>query len=130
MIYYVKWKWLSIFPPENYSPFFDKKVILGGDWNHAIPTTDPYLFPTTEKWPGWLQKFPSTFKPASFQWVADKTIPSTRSDDYPFKQGRNFQAVFDGFLVSPNITVKNAKGHDLGFENSDHNPVTAELVLN
>ncbi|MBP0725706.1 endonuclease/exonuclease/phosphatase family protein [Bacillus sp. RG28] len=104
-------------------------IILGGDWNHAIPTTDPYLFPTTEKWPDWLQKFPSSFKPAGFQWVADKTIPSTRSDDYPFKKGRNFQAVIDGFLVSPNITVKNVKGHDLGFENSDHNPVTAELVL-
>ena len=78
----------------------------------------------------WLQKFPSTFKPTGFQWVADKTIPSTRSDDLPFKEGRNFQAVIDGFLVSPNITVKNVKGHNLGFENSDHNPVTAELVLN
>jgi endonuclease/exonuclease/phosphatase family metal-dependent hydrolase len=117
------------------SAYLDKEIkkgnyiILGGDWNHAIPTTDPYLFETTEKWPDWLQRFPSTFKPEGFQWVADKTIPSTRSDDFPFKKGRNFQAVIDGFLVSPNITVKSVKGHDLGFENSDHNPVTAELVL-
>lgn len=117
------------------STYLEKEIkkgnyfILGGDWNHEIPTTDPTIFESTEKWPDWLQIFPSTFKPEGFKWVTDKTIPTARSNDLPFKKGRNFQAIIDGFLVSPNITVKNVKGHDLGFENSDHNPVTTDLVL-
>ncbi|MFS1517701.1 endonuclease/exonuclease/phosphatase family protein [Bacillus sp. SCS-151] len=107
---------------ENY-------LILGGDWNHVIPGTDPYLFETTEEWPEWLQEFPETFKPEGFQWVADRQVPTSRTTQYSFREGVNFLAVIDGFLVSPNIEVINVSGDYLGYENSDHNPVTGEFIL-
>ncbi|WP_241674474.1 endonuclease/exonuclease/phosphatase family protein [Paenibacillus luteus] len=50
-------------------------IIVGGDWNHALPGTDSQRFKTTQNWPEWLQ------------------------------------------------------GTDLKFAFSDHNPVTAEFVL-
>ena len=35
----------------------------------------------------------------------------------------------DGFIVSPNITVSAVETFDLGFENSDHNPVLMTVNL-
>jgi len=104
-------------------------IIVGGDWNHLIPGTDPKLFKTTQEWPEWLVKIPHSFKPEGFKWVADKNTPSNRSTDIPYKRGVNFLSVIDGFLVSPNVEVLNVKGYDMGFKYSDHNPVIANIVL-
>ncbi|GIO35077.1 MULTISPECIES: endonuclease/exonuclease/phosphatase family protein [Paenibacillus] len=104
-------------------------VILGGDWNHSLPGTDPKAFKTTQSWPEWLQPFPENVLPEGFHWAVDKTVPSVRTVDVPFKEGINFRAVIDGFLVSPNVDILKVEGHDLKHEHSDHNPVTAEFVL-
>lgn len=104
-------------------------IILGGDWNHSIPTTDPSLFPTTEAWPDWLQMIPEEFLSEGFQWVADKTIPTSRTIAKPYVEGENFLSNIDGFLISENIELISVKGHSLNFEHSDHNPVTAEFKL-
>ncbi|HEY2494439.1 MAG TPA: endonuclease/exonuclease/phosphatase family protein [Paenibacillus sp.] len=104
-------------------------LILGGDWNHALPGTDPQAFTTTQAWPKWLQKFPSDFQPEGFSWVVDPNVPSVRTLDIPYSEGVNFRAVIDGFLISPNIKLSSVQGYELSFEHSDHNPVTAELVL-
>ncbi|NFN87315.1 endonuclease/exonuclease/phosphatase family protein [Clostridium sporogenes] len=105
---------------ENY-------IIVGGDWNHLIPGTDPLIFKTTEEWPEWLQKIPNDFKPKEFKWAADKNVPTTRTDATPYKKGENFTAVIDGFLVSDNIEVINTKAHSMEFKNTDHNPVNMEF---
>ena len=81
-------------------------IIIGGDWNHSIPTTDPTIFPTTETWPDWLQMIPDDFLSEGFQWVADRTVPTSRT-----------------------IAKSYVEGHSLGFEHSDHNPVTAKFKL-
>lgn len=105
-------------------------LILGGDWNHLIPGTNPKLFKTTEKWPSWLQVIPHDFTlPGGFQWVADAHVPSSRTLAIPYKKGVNFTSNIDGFLVSPNIKVEKVQGHSLEFEHSDHNPVTAHFQL-
>ncbi|NIK79670.1 endonuclease/exonuclease/phosphatase family metal-dependent hydrolase [Paenibacillus castaneae] len=104
-------------------------LIIGGDWNHALPGTDPGAFPTTQAWPEWLQPFPADFTPEGFQWVVDSSIPSVRTVDVAYTAGINFQAVIDGFLVSPNITVVAVHGNKLEYEHSDHNPVTAQFIL-
>lgn len=104
-------------------------VIIGGDWNLQIPITDPKDFPATEGWPEWLQKISQDFDTKGFQWVADPTIPSVRTDAMSYKKGRNFVANIDGFLVSENIKVIKVTGHDLEFAHSDHNPVTAVFRL-
>ncbi|MGF7047873.1 endonuclease/exonuclease/phosphatase family metal-dependent hydrolase [Paenibacillus sp. DS2015] len=104
-------------------------LILGGDWNHVLPGTDPQTFKTTQTWPEWLQQFPEGFTPEGFSWVIDPNVPSVRTLDIPYSEGVNFRAVIDGFLISPNIKLNIIQGHDLSFKHSDHNPVTAELVL-
>nr|WP_279233150.1 endonuclease/exonuclease/phosphatase family protein [Marinisporobacter balticus] len=104
-------------------------VIVGGDFNHVLPGTDPKLFKTTEKWPEWLFHLPNDFTPDGFMWVADKYVPTVRENGAPYKSGENFTVVIDGFLVSPNILIKKVYGHELNFENSDHNPVTGIFEL-
>lgn len=104
-------------------------IVIGGDWNHQIPGTDPKRFKTTETWPDWMQTIPSDFTPKGFTWVADPTIPTSRTLALPYKEGVNFRSNIDGFIVSPNVKVLKTYGHSLGFEHSDHNPVTTELVL-
>lgn len=104
-------------------------IIIGGDWNHSIPTTDPNRFPTTEAWPDWLQMIPDDFLSEGFQWVADKTVPTSRTIAKSYVKGENFLSIIDGFLISDNIELVEVKGHSLGFEHSDHNPVTAKFKL-
>lgn len=104
-------------------------IVIGGDWNHQIPGTDPNRFKTTEAWPDWMQTIPSDFAPAGFTWVVDPTIPTSRTLALPYKEGVNFLSNIDGFIVSPNVQVLKTYGHSLGFEHSDHNPVTTQLVL-
>lgn len=104
-------------------------LIVGGDWNHLIPGTDPSLFKTTEAWPEWLQKIPEDFKPDGFQWVADEAVPTTRTDATSYVVDENFTAVIDGFLVSPNVEMKSVKGYPLEFKYTDHNPVKMEFKL-
>lgn len=104
-------------------------IIVGGDWNHQLPGTDASLFKAAEDWPFWLQKLPEDFTPPDFQWGVDKNVPSNRTVAKAYVSGENFLSVIDGFLVSPNIKIKSVQGHDLGFENSDHNPVKGVFVL-
>jgi endonuclease/exonuclease/phosphatase family metal-dependent hydrolase len=104
-------------------------VIVGGDWNHGLPGSDPGLFRWTVARPGWYMPLPEDFAPPGFSWAVDRTVPSIRSTGSAYKKGENFVAVIDGFLVSDNIDVLNVRGRDLDFRDSDHNPVTAVLVL-
>lgn len=104
-------------------------IIVGGDFNCVIPTTNPKQFKTLESKPSWLINIPSSFKPEGFTWVADKTIPSVRSIDKAYRKNVNYTANIDGFLVSANIKVVSVNGFDLGFENSDHNPVRGTFIL-
>jgi endonuclease/exonuclease/phosphatase family metal-dependent hydrolase len=104
-------------------------VVVGGDWNHSIPGTDPELFETTQTWPEWLVTIPDDFKPEGFEWVADKTVPTNRTLDRAYEKGINFLSVIDGFLVSSNVELITVEGYPLEFEHSDHNPVKVELRL-
>jgi endonuclease/exonuclease/phosphatase family metal-dependent hydrolase len=50
-----------------------------------------------------------------------------RDNATPYVKGETFETVIDGFLISPNLEIIKTKTHDLGFKNSDHNPVTVTL---
>ena len=104
-------------------------VIVGGDWNHVLPGTDPGLFAFAGERPSWVQEMPLDFTPDSFQWAVDANVPTIRSNGAPYRENYNYLAVIDGFLVSPNVEMRKVYGHDLGFENSDHNPVTLTFSL-
>ncbi|MEJ8553813.1 endonuclease/exonuclease/phosphatase family protein [Tepidibacter sp. Z1-5] len=100
-------------------------VLVGGDWNHKLCKTS-FKSEVENKW---MQEMPIDFKPDNFKWGVDPSIPTVRSLDSPFKDGYNFVETIDGFLVSDNIEVLDVKGDNLGFEYSDHNPVTMEFKL-
>lgn len=104
-------------------------VIVGGDWNHNLPGTDPNVFKAEQSSPDWLQTLPKDFTPTGFKWAVDSSVPSNRTADVPYKKGINFLSIIDGYLVSPNVDIKLVKGHSLDFEYTDHNPITAEFIL-
>jgi endonuclease/exonuclease/phosphatase family metal-dependent hydrolase len=119
---YMKKRLLDEYEKGNY-------VIAGGDWNHGLPGTDPKFFKATMARPGWYVLLPEDFTPSGFAWAVDKTMPTVRNNGSAYKEGENFVAIIDGFLVSPNVEIIKVTGHNLAFQNSDHNPVSAVFVL-
>lgn len=104
-------------------------IVLGGDWNQLlsdVQLNDPKFM---EEWPDWLVELPDNFSDGGFQWAVDPNVWTVRDDVKSYVPGENFVTIIDGFLVSPNIEIVDVKGHDLGFEHSDHNPVTTTLIL-
>lgn len=104
-------------------------VIAGGDWNHGLPGSDPGRFPASMPRSRWYMDLPPGFTPPGFRWAVDPSRPTVRSSATPYRRGESFVAVIDGFLVSANVEVRGVSVRDLGFENSDHNPVGAVFVL-
>ncbi len=102
-------------------------VVVGGDWNQELPGTDADKMNPGEERPGWVKKIDVEFP--NYVWAVDVKTPTTRNDDKPYVKGENYIAIIDGFLVSDNIEVKEVKTSDIGFENSDHNPVTLRFSL-
>ncbi|MEA4884209.1 MAG: endonuclease/exonuclease/phosphatase family protein [Clostridia bacterium] len=105
-------------------------VVIGGDWNHMLSeNAEEKRAAAGDSWPSWLQTLPDDFTPDGYAWAYDESTPSNRGVDAPYDPGRSFLVTIDGFLVSNNIEIVSVHGHDLGFEYSDHNPVTAVLKL-
>lgn len=104
-------------------------IIIGGDWNHLLPGTNPQQFPAAQARPSWLLNLPQAFKPSGFRWAVDGSVASNRALNAPYVEGVNYCSVIDGFLVSSNVDILSARGIDLKFEHSDHNPVTAVFRL-
>ena len=107
-------------------------VIAGGDFNQVFSSRDNDAPPAQPgKWAaGWIDV---TAFGGNWQFLMDGKVPSCRSLDQAYKGADldNFQYyLIDGFIVSKNIKVEEAKAVDLGFVVSDHNPVLARLTLN
>ena len=106
-------------------------VIAGGDFNQSFDGAGTDRYPLQEGvWaPGELstQQYGD-----EWQFLMDTDTPTCRSLDKPYAGADHdsFQYyVVDGFIVSSNIEVRSCKTQDLGFVNSDHNPVLLECVL-
>lgn len=104
-------------------------IIVGGDWNHSLPGTDPLSHRAKQAWPEWLQTLPEDFTPQGFSWAINHTIPTVRTLDIPYEPGTNFLAIIDGFLVSSNVEYSNVLTTDNQFASSDHHAVTATFKL-
>lgn len=105
-------------------------VIAGGDFNQIFSSV-PNPFPSREgMWlPGEIDV--SVFSPG-WQFAMDTTLPSCRSLDQPLigADTENFQYyLIDGFIVSKDLAITALYTQNLGFVNSDHNPVFMEVRL-
>lgn len=99
-------------------------VVIAGDWNMRLaPTEFPHQ--ADRKQASWMTDFPLEMLPNDWQLAVDRTAPSVRSLNEPYAAGRNFRTIVDGFVYSPNVTLKEVRTADLEFELSDHNPVQA-----
>ena len=106
-------------------------VIVGGDWNHALCSSES-LYESGFQVPPWVATFDESLLPAGFSVVRAsniETVPTCRNNDVPYEEGYTYTVTVDGFVVSDNVKAT-AENVDAGFEYSDHNPVklTFELV--
>lgn len=104
-------------------------IVLGGDWNQLLSDVQLQDPEFQEEWPEWLVQLPEDFTDGGFKWAVDDSVWTVRDDVKEYVEGENFVTIIDGFLVSPNVDIVSVQGHDLKFENSDHNPVSAVLKL-
>jgi endonuclease/exonuclease/phosphatase family metal-dependent hydrolase len=103
-------------------------VIAGGDWNQCPPNFKPEF--ANNKVNTEQMVINSDYLPAEWQWVYDNTIPSERSVIAAYEQSSTATTVIDFFLLSPNVNTVSVECIDLGFANSDHNPVRMKVRLN
>lgn len=94
-----------------------------------MPGTDGDTFESVENASIYHQGLPENWEIEGWNWGIDPTIPSSRSLKTTYTKGQNFECVIDGFLLSPNIKIKNVLTHDLGFQFSDHNPIEISVEL-
>lgn len=116
------------FIAERYMEEYDKGnyVILGGDFNMTFPMTEvegKYI--STEMIPINADLFPTNWK-----FAYDKKKPTNRDGGMAYDPSISGLSTIDGFLLSPNVKLIEVKVKDLGFENSDHQPVIAKVMLN
>jgi len=119
---YLKTLFLKEYEKGNY-------VIAGGDWNQCPP-----FFPFDTFMPGqggdYSQKnIDPEMMPSDWQWIYDPTVPTNRKVAEPFFKGGTFVTLIDFFLVSPNLQVRKARGINIDFEYSDHQPLWMEVEL-
>lgn len=103
-------------------------VIAGGDFNQTLDTVDLSKYPQQgeDLWhPGVIHT--DAFE--GIQCLMDERVPSCRSLDQPYDRTNPSHQyyVLDGYLLSDNLSVEQMETVDLGFVNSDHNPVRLRI---
>ena len=106
-------------------------VIAGGDFNQVFPgSLELYPNRHPENWePGLLSE---DMLPEGWQFAYDLSTPSCRLLNQPYDPADTANTqhyVIDGFILSPNVTLESVQTLDLGFANSDHNPVCVNVKL-
>lgn len=102
-------------------------VIVGGDFNQTFPGCDTYPVIHDEHFkPGVLPELPRRW-----QYVYDDSNPTSRLLNAPYDPTSELTQYYmiDGFIVSPNVTVKKVYTYDGDFKYSDHNPVVMDIEL-
>jgi len=109
-------------------------VIAGGDFNQTFSGTDASKYPHLEASPWEPLYIDESEFSDSLQFVADSRVPTCRSLQYVYanadKSPEAFQYyMLDGFIISSNLELNYAETKDLGFVNSDHNPVKINVTI-
>lgn len=101
-------------------------VIAGGDFNQTFPGVLDTFPVVGDVWtPGVMEE---GALPKGFCYAFDGETASCRLLNQPL--GADSQMyVLDGFILSPNVRLDLVETVDLGFANSDHNPVKLQVTL-
>ncbi len=108
-------------------------VIAGGDFNKDLSGNAEKFFNTSAGDYTWAQPIPEeTFAGYNvslvFPYDEELKVPSCRNADGPYNPNQ-FVLTVDGFMVTDNIEVLDAKVVDTGFAYSDHNPVYMTFIF-
>lgn len=118
-------EWLSNYLQKRYNKERNY-ILVGGDWNHLLSST--LQDKIVGEMPEWVAILPDSLEDETgFHAVYDEKANTVRSNEKAYVAGENFETIIDGYLVSPNLKVLGVKGTDLGFEHTDHQPVTITI---
>ena len=122
-------KQLSAFIQSEYEK--GNYVIAGGDFNQTFPgALENYPIINPAFWtPGTLTE---DMLPAGWRFAYSTEVPSCRLLNQPYDPGDTANTqyyVIDGFILSPNVELETVENLDLGFADSDHNPVRLVVAL-
>ena len=104
-------------------------VIAGGDFNQTFSSINLDKYPNNGDWDCPVMDAASY---PDFKFMMDETNPTCRSLKTPLVgyDKASFQYyMIDGFIVSKNVEISEIHTLDLGFKNTDHNPVTMNIKL-
>ena len=105
-------------------------VIAGGDFNQTFSNIDLEKY---DHYNDWVPPIIDVTKYPNTQFVMDDRVPTCRSLNKPYHNTnieKHVHYMLDGFILSDNITVNSCETIDLGFKNTDHNPVVMNFTLN
>lgn len=104
-------------------------VVIGGDWNQAPPGVDALKFSKNIA-PGYtIQSIGTDLIPKDWNVVYDPTKPTNRANKTAYVANETFTTLIDFYMTTPNIKVMDIRTIDLGFANSDHQPVYMKVKL-
>ena len=107
-------------------------TIAGGDFNRDLLGNSPEIFGVPALENNWAAPVNMDLFTDDITLVAPfderDMVASCRNNDVPYEPG-NFVVTVDGFIVSANIAVSDARVINLGFKYSDHNPVIMKFIL-
>lgn len=103
-------------------------VVVGGDFNQCpagfTPNPQDALFDVEDD----FHTIPSSLLPAGWRY-AYGAQPTNRRVVAPYNPATTLHTVIDFFILSPNLRSLGVDVDDLHFQNSDHNPVRARVVM-
>lgn len=108
-------------------------VVAGGDFNKDLPGNSAEVFGVAGDGYTWAQPLKQGAICEGLALVnpldAEHPVPSCRNCDTAYIPGKTFVLIVDGFIVSDNVRVLEARVVDEGFAASDHNPVMMTFIL-
>ncbi len=105
-------------------------VVAGGDFNQWLPGVDRQKYPLKVAGAYVPGDVDASILPG-WTFASDDATPTCRLNDRPYDAADpDMQTyVIDGFILSPNLTLKSVRTLPLDFQFSDHNPVRIEFEL-
>lgn len=104
-------------------------VIACGDFNQAFSNVDLSKYPQIDQW---VCPIIDVSAYPDFTFYMDDNVPTCRSLTKIYSdsdKSKHQYYMLDGFITSNNIKVQSVETIDLGFQNTDHNPVMMSLTL-
>ena len=106
-------------------------VIAGGDFNQLFPGCED-IYPVTHRDLWNVGALTDEDLPEGFSYAFDAAVPTCRLLNQPYDpsdQENTQHYVIDGFILSPNVELKEIKTLPEKFIYSDHNPVRMMVKL-